>query len=87
MESSSISTGFCPSIPAPSRHDRFMAPPSPSYDTLSLRLRRVHYQTGPTDWGEGVVTQHDHDSGMVTVMDTDDGSFWHGPEGCVEILA
>lgn len=58
-----------------------------SYDAPSLRLRRVNYQKGPTDWGKGVVTQHDPDSGMVTVMDIDDGSFWHGPVGCVEILA
>lgn len=64
-----------------------MAPPSSSIDALSLRLRRVQYQTGLADWGEGVVTQHDPETGMVTVMDTDDGSFWRGPEDCVEILA
>ncbi|MBB2984280.1 hypothetical protein FHX57_006448 [Paraburkholderia tropica] len=45
------------------------------------------YQTGSTDWGEGVVTEHDQDSGMVTVLDTEDGSFWRGPECQLEILA
>jgi hypothetical protein len=52
-----------------------------------MRLRRVQYQTGPTDWGEGVVTQHDLDTGMVIVLDTEDGSFWRGPQDCVEIVA
>ncbi|MBU9212276.1 MULTISPECIES: hypothetical protein [Burkholderiaceae] len=61
-------------------------PPSPT-DAFSLRLRRVQYQTGPTAWGEGVVTEHDADIGMVTVLDTADGSFWRGPEDCLEILA
>lgn len=64
-----------------------MAPPPLPYDTISLRLRRVQYQTGATAWGEGVVTQHDLDTGMVTVLDTDDGSFWRGPEDRVEIVA
>jgi hypothetical protein len=52
-----------------------------------MRLRRVQYQTGETAWGKGVVTQHDLDTGMVTVLDTDDGSFWRGPEDLVEVVA
>ncbi|MEK6290823.1 MAG: hypothetical protein V4793_05430 [Paraburkholderia tropica] len=62
-------------------------PSTPPPGTTPLRLRRVLYQTGATGWGEGIVTEHDQDSGMVTVLDTDDGSFWRGPEDCLEILA
>ncbi|CAB3805030.1 hypothetical protein LMG28688_06091 [Paraburkholderia caffeinitolerans] len=36
---------------------------------------------------EGVVTQHDATNGMVTVLNTDDGSFWRGSENLVEIVA
>lgn len=61
--------------------------PSSPTDALSLRLHRVQYQTGTAAWGAGVVTQHDLDTGMVTVLDTDDGSFWRGPEDRVEIVA
>lgn len=53
----------------------------------TLRLRRVRYQTGVTDWSDGVITEHDPDTGMVTVLDTDDGSFWRGPEGLIEVVA
>lgn len=60
---------------------------SPSSRMASLRLRRVRYQTDLTDWGDGVVTEHDTDTGMVTVLDTDDGSFWRGPEGLIEVVA
>ena len=83
-----ISLSFCRSIHARQRHDRSMAtPPSTPTDSFSLRLRRVQYQTGPAAWGEGVVTQHDPDTGMVTVLDTGDGSFWRGSEDRVEIVA
>jgi hypothetical protein len=71
------------------RHHATMAdtPSTPPPGTTPLRLRRVLYQTGATDWGEGIVTEHDQDSGMVTVLDTEDGSFWRGPECQLEILA
>ncbi|MCX5545501.1 hypothetical protein M3A49_39790 [Paraburkholderia sp. CNPSo 3076] len=62
---------------------------SPSSCLATLRLRRVRYQTGVTDWSDGVVTEHDTDTdtGMVTVLDTDDGSFWRGPEGLIKVIA
>ena len=55
-------------------------------DPDSLKLRRVHYQTGVDSFGEGVVTEHDLDSGIVTVMDDDDQSFWRGREDLVEVI-
>lgn len=60
---------------------------SPPSCLATLRLRRVRYQTALTDWGDGVVTEHDLNTGMVTVLDTDDGSFWRGPEGLIEVIA
>ncbi|WP_224010861.1 hypothetical protein [Paraburkholderia tropica] len=62
-------------------------PATPPSGSTPLRLRRVLYQTSVSDRGEGVVTEHDADTGMVTVLDTADGSFWRGPEDCLEILA
>ncbi|MFC4706544.1 hypothetical protein [Paraburkholderia caffeinitolerans] len=56
-------------------------------DVVSLRLRRVRYTTDAAAMCEGVVTQHDATNGMVTVLNTDDGSFWRGSENLVEIVA
>lgn len=53
----------------------------------SLSLRRVRYQTDAADPSEGIVTQHDTASRMVTVLNTVDGSFWRGPENLIEIVA
>ncbi|WP_321936207.1 hypothetical protein [Paraburkholderia sp. J8-2] len=54
---------------------------------VSFRLRRVRYLTDAAATCEGVVTQHDTANGMVTVLNTDDGSFWRGSENLVEIVA
>ncbi|SIO72841.1 hypothetical protein SAMN05444172_9328 [Burkholderia sp. GAS332] len=55
-------------------------------DRDSLKLRRVHYQTGIASFGEGVVTDHDLETGIVTVMDDEDQSFWRGQEDLVEVI-
>lgn len=78
---------FCPSIFPQSREHRVMSRASPTPDLTPLRLRRVRYQTDTAPAREGVVTHHDLANGMVTVLDTDDGSFWHGPELRIEIIA
>ncbi|WP_321788199.1 MULTISPECIES: hypothetical protein [Paraburkholderia] len=74
---------------APRRHHETMAttPLSPPSGSMPLRMRRVLYQAGLTDWGEGVVTEHDPNSGMVTVLDTDHGTFWRGHEELLQIVA
>lgn len=83
-----ISARFCPKSKSRARHDESMAiRATSSYPPPTLRLRRVLYQTGIADWSEGVVTEHDTDSGMVTILDTDDGSFWRGPEDLLEVIA
>ncbi|WGS55064.1 hypothetical protein LFL96_36930 (plasmid) [Paraburkholderia sp. D15] len=55
-------------------------------DPDSLRLRRVTYQTAIDTWSEGVVTDHDLENGIVTVMDDEDQSFWCGQEDLVEVI-
>lgn len=55
-------------------------------DPDSLKLRRVHYQTGDCSFGEGVVTEHDLETGIVTVMDDEDQSFWRGPDNLVDVI-
>ncbi|MFP3708487.1 hypothetical protein SB783_31190 [Paraburkholderia sp. SIMBA_009] len=62
-------------------------PATPPSGSTPLRLRRVLYQTSVADWGEGVVTEHDPDSGMVTVLDTEDGTFWRGHEELLQVVA
>lgn len=52
----------------------------------SLVRRRVSYDIDICTWGEGIVTQHNIRSGMVTVMAIDDGSFWRGHEEHVEVI-
>jgi len=55
-------------------------------DPDSLKLRRVTYQTAVDSFGEGVVTDHDLDTGIVIVMDDEDHSFWRGPEELVDVI-
>jgi hypothetical protein len=64
-----------------------MSPIASISGVVSLRLRRVRYLTDAADTREGVVTQHDANKQTVTVLNTEDGSFWHGPEGLVEVIA
>ena len=55
--------------------------------TSSLRLRRVLYPTLPAGIRSGVVIEHELDRGMVTILDTEDGTFWRGRADDVQILA
>ncbi|WP_434667739.1 hypothetical protein P5W99_36055 [Paraburkholderia sp. A3BS-1L] len=64
-----------------------MSPTASHSGVVSLRLRRVRYLMDATNPREGVVTQHDANKQTVTVLNTEDGSFWHGPEGIVEVIA
>lgn len=52
----------------------------------SLRRRRVIYQTDVAGFGEGIVTEHDENTGTVIVMDIDDGSFWRGTDDNIEVI-
>jgi len=52
----------------------------------SLRQRRVIYQTDVASFGEGIVTDHDENTGTVIVMDIDDGSFWRGSDDNIEVI-
>lgn len=64
-----------------------MSPTAFTFGVASLRLRRVRYPTDAVAPREGVVTQHDADNETVTVLNTSDGSFWHGPQRLVEVVA
>ncbi|WP_176060299.1 hypothetical protein [Paraburkholderia sp. BCC1876] len=63
-----------------------MAQQPEQQDPDSLKLRRVCYQTGIDSFGEGVVTDHDLENGIVTVMDDLDQSFWRGQEDLVDVI-
>lgn len=63
-----------------------MTEPIDQRDPDSLRLRRVYSQTDIASFGEGVVTEHDLETGIVTVMDDEDQSFWRGQEDLVEVI-
>jgi hypothetical protein len=54
--------------------------------TTSLRRRRVIYQTDIASFGEGIVTAHDEEKGVVIVMDVEDGSFWRGSDEDIEVI-
>ncbi|MFL9886795.1 hypothetical protein PQR66_27400 [Paraburkholderia agricolaris] len=63
-----------------------MTEPIDQRDPDSLKLRRVYYQTDIPSFGEGVVTDHDLETGIVTVMDDENQSFWRGMEDLVEVI-
>ncbi|MFL9995270.1 hypothetical protein PQR34_32265 [Paraburkholderia sediminicola] len=63
-----------------------MTEPIDQRDPDSLKLRRVYYQTDIASFGEGVVTDHDLETGIVTVMDDENQSFWRGMEDLVEVI-
>jgi hypothetical protein len=54
--------------------------------SMSLRLRRVVYPATAAGLRCGVVTEHEQDRGMVTVLDTGDGTFWRGRADSIQVL-
>lgn len=39
----------------------------------------VEYQTGLGEWGTGSVVDFNEELDLLTVVDDEDGSKWHGP--------
>lgn len=39
----------------------------------------VEYQTGLGEWGTGSVVDFNEELDLLTVVDDEDGSTWHGP--------
>lgn len=54
--------------------------------SVSLRLRRVRYPGRSRESRAGVVIEHELSRGMVTVLDTDDGTFWRGRADSIVVL-
>ena len=79
---------FCPLTVSQRCDDGHMDFSAAQYDgTTTLRLRRVLYKFLPTGTRSGVVVEHELDRGMVTVLDTEDGTFWRGRAEDVQVLA
>lgn len=56
-------------------------------DTANLVGQLVEYRTSLVDVGIGVVVSHDENTGMLVVVDDDDGSRWTGQEDHVTVCA
>ena len=79
---------FRPLTPRWLRHHVAMDFAAAQYDgTSSLRLRRVLYPTLPAGIRSRVVIEHEPDRGMVTILDTEDGTFWRGRADAIQVLA
>lgn len=49
-------------------------------------MKRVEYQTSRVDFYEGIVMEHDQQTGRVVLIDVDDGSRWQGRDDQVTVL-
>lgn len=52
----------------------------------SLHMKRVEYQTSLVDFYEGIVMEHDEQTGRVVVIDVEDGSRWQGRDDLVTVI-